>query len=434
MPTKFHLGWFSQIAGPVGWNGPTASPDANWLEPEMYQRMAQICEKGKFDLALIADHHGISSDYGDSMDSYLQHGLTVCHDSTILATMIAAKTERLGVGTTIATTFTPPYHLARQLASLDYLSKQRIAWNIVTSYNKSGFLNFGLDDVIPHDMRYDIADEYMELCSRLWGSWEPDAVVMDREADRFADSDKVKPIRYEGSRYRSMGPLNMVPPRGGRPVTIQAGSSDRGMEFASRWADAVIVSKQTIADLKKYRDDVKARAEKYGRKPEDVKVLFIIKPVIGDTEAQAKEKAAQPVSEGELQRALSMLSSRMGFDLSKLELDAPVPSLNEKKIDGGQTTLSRHQTTSDRPTLRTICEREATGNNLDITGTPEQVADRMQHIIESVGGDGFVLRVNAHEHAYMQEFVDRVVPILQERGAMRASYAGSSLREHLMEF
>jgi len=434
MPLTFHLGWFSQIAGPVGWDHPSTEPEANWLEIDMYERMAKECERGKFDFALIADHHGISSDYGASIDSYVRYGLSVCHDSTILAATIAARTERLGVATTMSTSFIPPYHLARQLSTLDHLSRQRIAWNIVTSYNPNAFKNLGLDTVVPHDTRYDVADEYMELCFRLWSSWASDAVVMDRSEGRFADPGKVRPIDFVGSHYRSAGPLNMVPPKHGRPVTIQAGSSDRGMSFAARWADAVIVSKQTPGDLKAYRDDIVSRAVRFGRKPEDIKVFIIIKPVVADTEAEARELAGRPVTDLEVKKALATLSSRMNFDLSKLKLDEPVPSLNEKSIVGGQTTLSRHQTTSQRPTLREICRREIIGNNLNITGTPEQVADRMQDIIEFVGGDGFALRVNAHDHAYMRRFVDTVVPLLQKRGAVRKDYAGTSLRDHLTEF
>jgi FMN-dependent oxidoreductase (nitrilotriacetate monooxygenase family) len=434
MTKKIHLGWFSQCAGPIGFNNPKATEGADWRQPELFQEMAQICEKGKFDFALFADHLGISLDSDNSIDSHVKQGVTICHDSTVLAAMVAAQTKHLGVGTTLSTSLTLPYQLARQLASLDHLTRGRVAWNIVTSYIKPAFDNFGYDSVPEHDARYDQADEFMELCYQLWNSWEKDAVVMDNASGIFADPDKVKPIHFEGDYYKCAGPLNMVPPAEGKPVTIQAGSSDRGMEFASRWADAVIVAKQTVDDMKAYYDNLKGRVHKYGRKPEDVKILFIIKPVVAATEELARQKAAEPVSDYELNRALSQLSSRMNFDLFKLNLDEPVPTMNEKEISGGQTTLSRHQTKGRRPTLREIATKEVIGNNLDIIGSPEQVADQLQHIMETVGGDGFVLRVNPHDHAYMRDFVDMVVPVLQQRGAMRKEYTGHTLRDNLLEY
>ncbi|NHN28890.1 NtaA/DmoA family FMN-dependent monooxygenase [Paenibacillus agricola] len=434
MTKKIHFGWFSQYAGPVGFNNPKATEGADWRQPDMYQKMAQICEKGKFDFALFADHLGISSDSGKSIDSHVLQGVTVCHDSTVLAAMVAAQTNHLGVGATLSTSLTLPYQLARQLASLDHLSKGRVAWNIVTSYSKSAFDNFGHDSVPEHDARYDQADEFMELCYQLWNSWEKDAVVMDKESGMFADPSKVKPIHFEGDYYKCAGPLNMVPPVEGKPVTIQAGSSDRGMEFASRWADAVIVAKQTVDDMKIYYDSLKGRLHKYGRNPEEVKVLFIIKPIFAATEELARQKAAEPVSDYDLHRAISQLSTRMNRDLTQLDLDEPVPTMSEKEITGGQTTLSRHQTQGQRPTLRQIATKEVVGNNLDIVGTPEQVADQLQLIMETIGGDGFVLRVNPHEHQYMQEFVDMVVPVLQQRGAMRAEYTGHTLRDNLLEY
>lgn len=434
MTQQIHFGWFSQYAGPIGFNSPKATEGADWREPDMYQKMAQICEQGKFDFALFADQLGITTDEGNSTDTNVRQGVTVGHDSTVLAAMVAAHTKHLGVATTLSTSLTPPYHLARQMASLDHLTRGRIAWNIVTSYSKAAFDNFGIDNVPEHDARYDQADEFMELCYRLWGSWDKDAVVMDKESGLFADPAKVKPIHFKGDYYKSVGPLNMVPPPSGKPVTIQAGSSNRGIEFASRWADAVIVAKQTVEDMKKYYDSLKQSAVKHGRKPEDVKVLFIIKPIIGATEELAARKAAEPVSDYDLHRAISQLSHRMNFDLSKLPLDEPVPAMSEKTISGGQTTISRHQTAGRLPTLREIATKEVIGNNLDITGTPEQVADRLQHIIETIGGDGFVLRVNPHEHSYMQEFVDTVVPVLQRRGAMRREYTAKSLQGNLFEF
>lgn len=435
MTKKMHFGWFTEY-GPIGWDNPNVPEGVDWRQPEAYQRMAAICEQGKFDFALFADHLGITSTYQGSIDNYIKYGLNgINHDSTLLAAMVAAATKHLGVGTTISTTLTPPYLLARQTASLDHLTKGRVAWNIVTTANIAGFQNFGIEQMPEHDARYDQADEYMDLCARLWSSWEPDAVMMDRSTGIFADPSKVKPVNFDGKYYKSRGPLNVLPTPQGRPTLIQAGASDRGKDFAARWADAVIVGKHHLGDMKAYYDDLKARAVKFGRKADDLKIFFIIKPVVGATEALAREKqqALQHPTDTAIHAALAAMSSRMSVDLSQYALDEPLPQLNEKKIQGGQTTLTRYVTAERRPTLREIAIEENAGNKAGIVGTPVQVADQLQHIMETVGGDGFVLRVDTHDHAYMEEFVSTVIPELQARKLVREEYTGKTLRDNLLE-
>jgi len=432
---KIHFGWFTEY-GPIGWDGPDAG-DGDWRRPEIYQKMANLCESGMFDFALFADHLGITSSFGDSIDNYVKYGLNgINHDSTLLAATVAAATKHLGVGTTISTMLTPPYLLARQTASLDHLTDGRVAWNVVTTGNVAGFRNFGIDRLPDHDARYDQADEYMELCFRLWNSWEPDAVLMDRATGIFADPKKVRPIHFEGTYYKSRGPLNVLPTPQGRPTIIQAGSSQRGRDFAARWADMVITGMHYVDDMKSYYDDMKARAAKFGRNPDELKVFFIVKPVLGETEEEVEEKLNQlrHPPESAIYAALAALSSRMNFDLSVFPIDEPLPKIEEKSIQGGQTTLSRFYTSGRNPTLREVAIEEAAGNKGSIAGTAPQVADRLQAIMEAVGGDGFVVRVDAHDHAYMRQFVNGVIPLLQERGAARAAYSGRTLRDHLMEF
>ena len=434
MAKKFHLGWFTE-SGPIGW-GDSGAIEEDWRKPDMYQKMAQLCEKGKFDFALYADHNGITSSFEGSIDNYVKYGLNgVNHDSTLMCAMVAAATKHLGVGTTVSTTLTPPYLLARQLASLDHLTSGRVIWNVVTTGNTAGFLNFGIDQP-EHDDRYAQADEYLELCFKLWNSWAPDSLIMDRKTGIFADPSKVKPINHQGKFYKSKGPLNVVPLPQGRPTIIQAGQSERGREFAARWADCAIVGAHYVDDMKAYYDDIKKRAMKYGRNPDDLKVFFIVKPVIGQTEEQIQQKleALKNPAESTIHAALSALSARMNFDLSQFNLDEPVPHIDEKSIKGGQTTLSRFYTAGRRPTLREIAIEEAAGNKGGMSGTPEQVATQLNDIMEAVGGDGFLIRVNVHERHYMQEFVDTVIPVLQEKGMTRKEYTGNTLRENLLAF
>src|SRR5262249_35954263 len=229
------------------------------------------------------------------MDAYLRYAEHVpFHDPGPVVGVRAAVTRRIGLAATLSTTFYPPYLLARLMTTLDHLSRGRIAWNVVTSYKREEALNFGYQELLDHDQRYDRADEYMELCYQLWASWEPDAVVMDSRTDTFADPAKVRTIDFEGTSSRPGGPLTATPSPQGRPVIIQAGTSERGQDFAARHAEAIIVGRETVDDMKQFYDAFKSRVQKHGRQPEDCKIFFLAKPIIGDTDEAAQRRAAAP--------------------------------------------------------------------------------------------------------------------------------------------
>src|SRR6266487_366958 len=267
--TKMHLLWFCAFSphagfGLDGWAGPQTGTGYDWTQPELWQDMAVALKRAKFDLILLGDSLAVPGTYQGRMDASLRYAEHApFHDPSPLVAILAAATRRLGLALTLSTTFYPPFLLARLLTTLDHLSRGRIAWNVVTSYKHEEALNFGSQELLDHDQRYNRADEYLELCSQLWTSWEPDAVVMNPRTDTFADPAKVRTIDFEGTYYRSRGPLNATPSPQGRPVIIQAGTSERGQDFAARHAEAIIVARETVDEMKQFYDAFKARVRKH---------------------------------------------------------------------------------------------------------------------------------------------------------------------------
>ena len=243
------------------------------------------------------------------------------HDPIPLATLIANDTEHLGVVATMSTTFWPPWMLARMSSTIDHIAGGRFGWNIVSSAEDRSAQNFGMDKMPEHDQRYEVADEYLDLVTQLWDSWEPDAVVLDHESGTYADGTKVHTIDFEGKYFKSRGPLNTARSPQGQPVFVQAGASPKGREFASKWADSIIATATGVEAMKAYRDDVRERMVAHGRKPDDCKVLFLVSPILGDTEAEAQAKYQQMISDPDyIQQILISISSISEIDFSQFDL------------------------------------------------------------------------------------------------------------------
>jgi FMN-dependent oxidoreductase (nitrilotriacetate monooxygenase family) len=435
-----HLMWFSAFSphagfGLDGWTGPRTGTGYEWTRPELWQDMAVAIERAKFDLIMLGDSLAVPATYQGKMDAYLRYAEHApFHDPCPLVAIMAAVTRRIGLAATLSTTFYPPFLLARLMTTLDHLSRGRIAWNVVTSYKVEEALNFGYEELLDHDRRYDRADEYMELCYRLWSSWDPDAVVMDPRTDTFADAAKVRPIDFAGEHYRSRGPLNATPSPQGRPVIIQAGSSDRGQDFAARHAEAIIVSRETAAEMKQYHDQFKARVRKAGRRDEDCKIFWLTKPIVADTDEAAQRRADELYASAPVEAGLAALSTLLQTDLSTFDLDRPLPgAIETRAIQGIRSQLDRFYLSGRSPTLREIATRKVSLDSKAYVGTPERVADELERTIAAVGGDGFAIRQGMWP-GYVLPFVERVVPILQRRGVARTEYTGATLREHLREF
>ena len=427
---KLHFAWFG-TPGPGYWNLPSAAL-YDWRKPELYQDIARLCERAKFDLTLFADTPAIPNLYRGSNDEYVRRGFKITPDPVPILTMMAAATTRLGLGTTLSTSFYPPFLLARMMGTLSHLTGNRVAWNVVTSASRIAARNYGQDDLVEHDTRYDMADEYLDLVRQLWDSWAPDAVVEDHATGVFADPAKVKAINFTGRYYKSTGPLNVVAPPDGHPVVIMAGTSPRGQRFAVENADVVIAHKNTVEDMRAYTERLRAQLTGAGRDPASCKVFFSIKPVLGDTPAIAQERWAQNMEEADPEIGLMDLSSTLGFDMSQFDLDQPLPKDLPVQAIAGK--LLQYTGAGKSMTVREIAKHEAMHETFPICGTPEHVADIIEQTARDGGADGFHFRTAFGDIQYLTEIATKLMPVLQRRGLARTEYGGTTLRDHLFEF
>jgi len=430
----FHLGWFMNFT-PDEWNEPFASGGQPW-NGKFFIDMAQALERACFDYIMIEDTLMVSDAYGGTMETYLKHALMAPkHDPSPLAAIMSAATSRLGVVATMSTTFYPPFMLARLCATLDHIAGGRFGWNIVTSGEDGSAKNFGMDKLTEHDLRYDIADEYLDLVCQLWDAWDPEAVVLDRESGTYADHRKVHTIDFEGRFFKCRGPLNTVRSPQGRPAFVQAGGSPKGRQFAAKHADSIIAVAPGIEGMKEYRDDVRRRAEEQGRKPDDIKVLFVICPILGETEHEARERQARmQTSPYFFEQALAGISSVTDIDFSKFSLDEPLPELT---TNGERGSLDKFAQWGSGKTLRQlVLDSGGVADSVELVGTPDQVAAKMGEVMEEVGGDGFLMTSPGMRlsRRYISEITDGLVPALQRRGLARSSYTYEHLRDTLTEF
>ena len=427
---KFHLAWFTNFVQDE-WNEPLASAGGS-PSADFFIDMAKNLERACFDYIIFEDKLMVSEAYGSSSQAYLKGGIQLPkHDPAPLVAVLASHTRHLGVVATLSTLGYPPYLLARLCSTIDHIARGRFGWNIVTSGEDAAAQNFGLNKLPEHDLRYEMADEYMDLVNRLFASWDPDAVVMDRETGTFADYTKVRPIYFEGKYYKSRGPLNTAPSPQGRPTYVQAGGSEKGRDFAAKHSDSIIAGANGIKGKKEFRDDIRRRAEKFGRDPDDIKVLYLFKVVLGETEAEAKEKYERGVAQPRfIDRQLALISGITDIDFARFPLDEPPPP--GLTTNGESASLERFLQYGSGRTIRQLAQDKAA----DLVGTPDQCAEQMGEIMDAVGGDGFLLNHPFHHinRRYILEVTDGLVPALQKRGLVRTEYSKPTLRETLREF
>ncbi|WP_019204339.1 LLM class flavin-dependent oxidoreductase [Tsukamurella sp. 1534] len=434
MARQLHLGGF-QIASHVthshaAWRHPASDPA--FLTPEYYHRIGRILERGKFDFVFFADLLSVPTRFGDDIDESLRRGTqaSATLDPSIVAASIGAVTSRLGIAITKSTTYFHPFELARILSSLDHVTRGRIAWNIVTSLSQSEALNFGHDEHLEHDLRYVRAQEFVETAVELWQSWGPDALVQDKESGVFADPARIRVVDRASEHFRTRGPLPTPRSPQGRPVLIQAGASNRGKDFAARWAEAIFEIDPTPEGRRAYYDDVKSRAENFGRRPEDVKIFPSFIPFVGETESIAREKQAFHNDLADPISGLITLSVHTDHDFSQYDLDKPVEDVTVGGTQG-LFDVARRLSERDNLTLRDIGKLYAQGVLLpQFVGTASDIADQIEEGFTGGEADGYILSA-ASSPGTFNDFVDFVVPELQRRGLFRREYTGSTLREHL---
>ncbi|MCL8026226.1 NtaA/DmoA family FMN-dependent monooxygenase [Nocardioides bruguierae] len=435
MTEKFHLGWFTNFAPPI-WEGAFSGDiGSTWADGRFYMDFAKALDRAGFDYMMLEDSSMVSDAYEGTSRADLKHHLYAPkHDPLALAPLLASVTTNLGIVCTASTSFYPPYQLARAMSTLDHLSRGRIGWNIVTSSEDRAAQNYGLDHLYEHDARYDRADEFVEVVDKLWSSWEPDALVMNRETGHYVDHTKVSTIDHKGQFYSVRGPLNTLPSPQRRPVICQAGGSPRGRQFAAEHADTIITQSRGKERMKAYRDDIRARAEHAGRNPDDVKLLYIVNPVLGETDAEAQERRAAALAQTDknVERALAHLSALTEVDFSQFDLDAPLTQ--DVETNGHRTTLAEFLRLGENG-AKTLREAAAGWNinAVDLIGSVETVADQMQETMEFVGGDGFLIS-GPMTRQYISEVTDGLVPELQRRGLTRTSYEHTTFRDNLLSY
>ncbi len=428
-----HLGWFVGKGYSVhGWNQPwTGNIADDWMEPDLYIDLAKAMERACFDYLLIEDGSFVADSYGGSQDYFLRNAFSVPKsDPMPLVPLIGQATQRLGIVPTMTTSFYPPFLGARLATTLDHLTHGRVGLNLVTAHNDRSAQNYGLDQHYEHDLRYEMADEWIDVANRLWASWDAGAIVKDAKTGTFIDPGAVRPIEFEGRFYKSRGPLNTAPGPQGRPVICQAGGSPAGREFASKHADTIIAKCRTVELAKAYRRDISERMARNGRAPSDCKVLFGTTVVLADTVAEAQERKRQMDAGlvASIPSRLASISYLTGIDFSKYDLDAPMPEFTTNASRASANALVASQAKTLRENLM-----DPGSGNIDFIGTPDSVAAEMGEVIQEIGGDGFLFS-DPLTRKKLVEVTDGLAPALKKRGLLKKGYAYKTFRENLLEF
>ncbi|RZK00713.1 MAG: LLM class flavin-dependent oxidoreductase, partial [Novosphingobium sp.] len=376
-----------------------------------YKRQAQLAEKGKFDFLFVADSLSIT-------EKSSPHYLNRFEPITILSAL-AGATSHIGLVATLTVSYSEPFNVARQFASLDHISGGRAGWNVVTSWLGDTAANFSKVEHPAHDVRYRIAGEYLDVVQGLWDSWEDDAHVADKESGVFVNAEKLHRLDHQGEFFQVRGPLNIKRGPQGQPVIFQAGASDDGRNFAARRADAIFAAAPTYEDGLSYYADVKARAKGFGRDADKLLVLPGIAPIVGETDAEAEARYRELAGLESLETGLGFLSRSFNdHDFRQYDLDAPFPDVAHIGLNSQQSATKRilAEVRAENLTLRQVVERLSAPRGAFV-GSPETIADELQRWFEDQAADGFVIFEPLP--GQLDLFVDKVIPILQARGLFR---------------
>lgn len=411
---------------------------ASWRHPETEVRkvtdlaylteIAQIAERGKFDNIFFADV------FGQPILENAHSGLKL--DPVVIISALAAVTKNIGLTATLTTSYNEPFHVARKFAAIDHLSNGRAAWNVVTSANEREALLFGRDAHYQHAERYERADEFVDVVKKLWYSIDEEALIIDKDSSRYYNLDKVNVLDHEGKFFKLKGTLDTPSTPQGHPVIVQAGSSEAGKELAAKTAEVIFTAWQTLEDAQAFYRDVKGRLAKYGRDPEDLKIMPGAFIVVAETEEEAIAKHQQLNNYITPEVGLSYLSGFTGVDLSNYDFEGPIPDFNGQQIDGTNPNIRSGIVKGivEKKGLKTL--RELYNNiagargHREIIGTPTQVADQLQEWFENDAADGFNIMPPTFPQG-LNDIVELVIPELQRRGLFKTEYKGTTLRENL---
>lgn len=437
MPQQIHLAAYiltpsSHFIG--SWRHPFSRTD--FLNRALFESIGRTLEEGLFDLAFLPDLLAIPESNG-SYESYIARGSrgVVNLDPTQILGVIAGVTRHLGLGATMSATFYPPYALARILASLDHLSGGRVAWNIVTTADDTSAQNFGRPAVAEHDSRYDRGDHVLTAITRLWRSWDGGALLLDKESGAFADPAKIHRLDYDSGGVAVRGPFQLPPTPQTHPVLFQAGASERGRDFAARWAESIFLIQSDAEHLIEIRDDIRNRADKIGRDPDRIKFFPAVQVVLGETELVARSKQQALADWTDPAVARDLVSKYLGADVTSLPADVSLDDLLEQLGDKNGATSTRkvvlERLIEHGSSIADVAQRYAeTHLTPQLVGTPAQVADQLQQFVDAGAADGFVLTPTSVPGTF-EDVTRGLVPELQRRGVYRTEYTGTTLRDHL---
>ncbi|NQX27297.1 NtaA/DmoA family FMN-dependent monooxygenase [Microbacteriaceae bacterium VKM Ac-2854] len=443
----FHLGWFlgngfgiqawDQVNGDGPWVGANAH---DWMKPDIYIDLTTSMERAGFDYILIEDTAMVEDSYNGSAETSLRRGfMAPKNDPMPLIPLMTRATKHIGIAATASVIQYHPYMAARLFTTLDHLTEGRIAMNVVTSVTDRVAQNYGFEQHFEHDERYAMASEWVEIVKALQTSWEPEAVLADLANGIYADSSRVHPIDFRGKYFSSRGPLNTIPgPQGVVPIA-SAGGSPAGRAFAAEVDDTMMSMCKTVEDMKAYREDMYRRLRLQGRDPSKVKFLFLVTPVIADTDEEARAKAAAMAlarsSDAAIEYNLWNMSYTSGgrIDFGAIDPDLLVSDIDLSRQNGEMSSIANLFQDSEGKTLREVVASTHQITDLGLVGSPDTVAAKMGEIMAEVGGDGFLLYLPTTRRN-MAEVADGLAAALRRRGLIRDGYSGSTLREHLLEF
>jgi len=421
---QLKLGFILHGVGPGwgDWRHQDADPSAS-TNIDFYLRQAKLAEQGKFDFLFVADSVHIT-------EKSSPHYLNRFEPLTILSAL-ATATSSIGLVGTLTVSYSEPYTVARQFASLDHISKGRAGWNVVTSWLSGSAENYGRPSHPPHEVRYRIAAEHLQTVQGLWDSWEDDALVRDKASGQFFDPAKLHTLNHQGEFFSVRGPLNISRSPQGQPVIFQAGASEDGRNFSARYAEAFFTEGATIETSQAYYADIKKRAAAFGRPAQQLSVLPALRAIVGATEEEAQQLYQQAVSLVRIEDALVALARSFNeHDLTQYPLDAPFPDIAHFGAESNRSASERiiRLAREENLTLRQTALRYASPRR-EFVGTGEQVADAIQNWFDNGAADGFILFESLPYQ--LDAFVKHVVPVLQRRGLFRTEYTASTLRGNL---
>lgn len=422
------LGAFINLPGQhvASWRYPSTGSNRTF-DLDYLIELAKTAERGKFDTIFFADV------FGQTLAENSPSALKL--DPVIILSALAAVTKNIGLTATLTTTYNEPFHVARKFSAIDHLSKGRAAWNVVTSANASESFLFGKEKHLEHATRYERAEEFVDVVKKLWFSIEDEALVIDKEKGQFLDLEKVHPVDHEGKWFKVQGTLDSASTPQGHPVIVQAGSSEAGKELAAKTAEVIFTAWQTLEDAQIFYRDVKGRLAKYGRQPDDLKIMPGVFITVAKTEKEALAKQKELNSYILPEVGLAYLSNFIGVDLTGYDVNAPLPNFGEMEDKTNpqiRTNIIRDIAARENlHTLREVYERIAGARgHREIVGTPEQIVDQLEEWFLNEGADGFNIMPPTFPEGF-NDIVDLVIPELQRRGLFRTEYESNTLRGNL---